>query len=338
MWGQATTGYRRISHLIALLFIVGSATHRSIVPPVAAIHSPACVASRTKTTTTAARTKASTVAFIKRAGSNNNNSNNNNNNNNNNMAPKKGGGGGAGDSLSPSVLRELKDTVKSQASEIERLKNELKGAGARGGANPPATSHGHGPAVDNDDILNYKLKSSFSIARERVVWLAIFLFSLSFTAIIMNGFEHTLSRQIELAYFVPLLAGHGGNTGGQAVGTVLSALSAGVITRGDAVRVVSKEAMSGFTMGVMLGAFVGPICHYAMGISRHVSAVVSVTLPLLSFIAAFLGSSLPFLCVMLGLDPAVIAAPAMTSFVDVTGLMCYFLIANRIFLWFGLEL
>lgn len=154
----------------------------------------------------------------------------------------------------------------------------------------------------------------------------------------MNGFEHTLSKQIELAYFVPLMAGHGGNTGGQAVGTVLSALSAGVISRSDALRVIGKEAMSGLVMGIILGALVGPISHYVMGISMHVSTVVSVTFPLLSTIASFLGSSLPFVCVILGLDPAVIAAPAMTSFVDVSGLMCYFLIANQIFKLFGLEL
>jgi len=240
-----------------------------------------------------------------------------------------------------SALRELKDTIKTQAAEIDRLKNELVKNGiplaAKKKVVVPSGGHAHG-AADNEDILDYKEKSSFSIAYERVPWLAVFLFSLSFTALIMNGFEHTLSKQIELAYFVPLMAGHGGNTGGQAVGTVLSALSAGIITRQDAAKVIGKEATSGLIMGVMLGALVGPISHYVMGISKHVATVVSVTFPLLSTIAAFLGSSLPFVCVILGLDPAVIAAPAMTSFVDVTGLLCYFLIANQVFKAFGLEL
>lgn len=238
---------------------------------------------------------------------------------------------------SSSVLRELKDTVRSQAAEIDRLKKALSATKTPASGGHAHGGH-HGGSSDNEDILDYKIKSFVSIAYERVWWLAIFLLSLSFTALIMNGFEHTLSKQIELAYFVPLLAGHGGNTGGQAVGTVLSALSAGVITRKDATRVVMKEAMSGMVMGLILGVLLGPICHYVMGISQHVSTVVSVTMPLLSTIAAFLGSSLPFVCVMLGLDPAVIAAPAMTSFVDVTGLMCYFLIANKVFQLFGMEL
>ena len=240
-----------------------------------------------------------------------------------------------------SALRELKDTIKTQAAEIDRLRKELDKSGGiavKKKVKVPSGGHAHGGAADNEDILDYKEKSSFAVAYERLPWLALFLFSLSFTAIIMNGFEHTLSKQIELAYFVPLMAGHGGNTGGQAVGTVLSALSAGIITRQDAAKVIGKEATSGLIMGVMLGAIVGPISHYVMGISKHVATVVSVTFPLLSTIAAFLGSSLPFVCVILGLDPAVIAAPAMTSFVDVTGLLCYFLIANQVFKAFGLEL
>mmetsp|Transcript_27709 Transcript_27709/g.63073 ORF Transcript_27709/g.63073 Transcript_27709/m.63073 type:complete len:339 (+) Transcript_27709:96-1112(+) len=243
------------------------------------------------------------------------------------------------DDASSSVLRELKDTIRHQAAEIEKLKKELATSAKKPkAASSGAHSHHGGGSADNEDILDYKEKSSISIASERVTWLAVFLLSLSFTAIIMNGFEHTLSKQIQLAYFVPLMAGHGGNTGGQAVGTVLSALSAGVVTRKDAMKVIWKEALSGTMMGVVLGAVVGPISHYLMGISIPVATVVSVTFPLLSTIAALLGSSLPFVCVVMGLDPAVIAAPAMTSFVDVTGLLCYFLIANQVFRLFGLEL
>ena len=154
----------------------------------------------------------------------------------------------------------------------------------------------------------------------------------------MNGFEHTLSRQIELAYFVPLLAGHGGNTGGQTVGTVLAAMSAGAITEKDAMKVIAKESLSGLSMGAMLGLGVGVVAYYVMGISSHVSTVIMLTIPPLSAIASTLASGLPFLCIFFGLDPTVIAAPAMTSFVDVTGLLCYFLIANQIFALWGLEL
>lgn len=233
-----------------------------------------------------------------------------------------------------SALRELKEIIKKQAAEIETLKKMAKTTKA------VSTSHGHHgpPEGDEMDIESYLSSTFYELALKRVGWLAVFLCSLSLTAVIMQGFEHTLSRQIELAYFVPLLAGHGGNTGGQTVGTVLSSLSNGSITTKDAFRVIRKEAMSGLTVGFILGSLVGPIAHYFAGISWHVSTVVFCTLPLLSFIAATLASTIPFACKAVGLDPAIIAAPAMTSFVDVTGLLSYFLIANRVFKFFGLEL
>lgn len=244
-----------------------------------------------------------------------------------------------------SALRELKETIQKQSKEIDNLKQALllqkeKKQIHEQSATKSQQSHsaGHGPPADNQDPSLYASTPFYRLAAKRVGWLAIFLCSLSLTAVIMNGFEHTLSTQIELAYFVPLLAGHGGNTGGQAVGSVLSALSTGAVTTQDAPRIIRKEAMSGMMVGVLLGSFVGPIAHFVGGISRHVSMVVFCTLPLLSTIAATLASSIPFGCKAMGLDPAVIAAPAMTTFVDVTGLLSYFLIANKIFAWYGLKL
>lgn len=235
----------------------------------------------------------------------------------------------------PSALRELKEIIQKQAKEIEQLKSEL---GSKHLKTTHTSGHGHGPPAADEDPNLYVKTPFYSLAFKRVGWLCFFLMSLSLTAVIMNGFEHTLSKQIELAYFVPLLAGHGGNTGGQTVGSVLSALSTNSVTKKDAFRVIRKEAMSGLTVGLMLGTFVGLISYHLGGISKHVSTVVFCTLPLLSIIAGTLASSIPFVCIALGLDPAIIAAPCMTTFVDVSGLLSYFLIANKIFALFGLEL
>lgn len=244
---------------------------------------------------------------------------------------------------SASVLGELKDTVQLQAKEIQRLKGEIKKLGGDPKATAVATSvshggHGGGAEPSEEDVAHYLENPFYQVSLQRVGWLGIFLASLSMTALIMNVFEHTLEKHIELAYFVPLLAGHGGNTGGQTVGTILSALSAGKVKPSDAPRVVLKEAAAGLLSGGILGVAVAPIAHYAMGVSFHVALVLCFTLPLVSMIASSLGSFIPFACVFMGLDPSVIAAPAMTSLVDVSGLMSYFMIANYIFKAFGLEL
>jgi cation transporter-like permease len=235
------------------------------------------------------------------------------------------------------ALNELKETIRRQAAEISSLKQQVQGS-TKKAVGVTTSAHGGGGTVAADELAQYLHRPFYHIASQRVGWLGLFMISLSLTALIMSGFEHILSQQVELAFFVPFLAGHGGNTGGQAVGTVLSALSAGVISLKDAPRVIAKEAISGFAMGILLGSIVGPIAHCVMGISPPVSTVIWCTLPLVSTIAATLGSTIPFACLVMGLNPSVIAAPAMTSLVDVSGLMSYFLIASRIFSMFGIKL
>jgi cation transporter-like permease len=235
------------------------------------------------------------------------------------------------------VLGELKETIRKQTNEIENLQQQLKEQQkSKGVVSVGHGGHG-GAAVGEEDISNYLQEPFYKASFRRVGWLGIFLGSLSFTALIMNNFEHTLEKHIELSYFVPLLAGHGGNTGGQTIGTVLSALSAGSIQRKDATKVVLKETLSGILSGCILGMIVSPIVYKVMGISFHVTTVLFFTMPLLSTIAATLGAVIPFICIFFGLDPSVIAAPAMTSIVDVCGLLSYFLIANKIFKMYGLD-
>lgn len=111
-----------------------------------------------------------------------------------------------------SALGELKEIIRRQASDIAVLQQKLQDTSS----SSSTASHGHGPPVSEDaEALAHYLGTPFyRIATRRVLWLSLFLCSLSLTAVIMRRFEHTLSRQIELAYFVPLLAGHGSNTGG----------------------------------------------------------------------------------------------------------------------------
>lgn len=239
---------------------------------------------------------------------------------------------------SASALGELKETIRSQKKEIERLKAKI--ASSDKSKKPSAASHGHGGDVElsKEELNRYLHDPFYRVGMQRVGWLGIFLASLSATALIMNVFEETLEKHIELALFVPLLAGHGGNTGGQTVGTILSALSAGTVKASDAPKIVWKESLAGILSGSILGACVAPIAYKGLGVSFHVAIVLFFTLPMVSMIASTLGAIIPFVCVFVKLDPSVIAAPAMTSLVDVAGLMGYFMIANYIFRIFGLEL
>lgn len=96
--------------------------------------------------------------------------------------------------------------------------------------------------------------------------------------------------------------------------------------------------MGGLFVGILLSSVVGPVAHFVMRISYPVSVVVGLTLILVSAMASTLGALLPFACLAMGLDPNVIAAPAMTSIVDVGGILAYFFIANSIFDLWGIHL
>jgi len=186
-------------------------------------------------------------------------------------------------------------------------------------------------------VGDYSKATLTSLIINRGGWLAVFLLSLSLTSVVMSGFEHTLAEHIELAYFVPLLIGHGGNAGGQTVGAVLGGLSAGQIAPKDWASIICKEALAGLGAGTLTCVAVVPLLRI-MKISIHVSAAILVTMPVLTVLASSLGAALPFAVLALGADPAVVAAPAMTTLVDVGGLLAYFMIARVVFGAFGVQM
>jgi len=147
-------------------------------------------------------------------------------------------------------------------------------------------------------------------------------------ASVLADFEALLARELELAFFVPLLIGHGGNSGGQVVSTVIRALGSGAATLRDAPRVVAKEALAGVMQSLVLVCALAPALHLGMGISLRVTTVVSLSLPCLGLLANTLGSALPFAVTYFGRDPAVIVGPLMTTSVDSLGLSLYLLIAT----------
>eukprot|EP00316_Scyphosphaera_apsteinii_P010086 CAMPEP_0119305418 /NCGR_PEP_ID=MMETSP1333-20130426/6435_1 /TAXON_ID=418940 /ORGANISM="Scyphosphaera apsteinii, Strain RCC1455" /LENGTH=247 /DNA_ID=CAMNT_0007308505 /DNA_START=22 /DNA_END=765 /DNA_ORIENTATION=+ len=172
-------------------------------------------------------------------------------------------------------------------------------------------------------------RSAISIARERTPWLLLFLGGLLFCAQVMHNFEALLQRELELAFFVPLLIGHGGNCGGQAVSTVIRTLGkGGKDVQVTGLRTVATEGAAGLLQGLTLSLVLGPCLHLLMRISFRVSVIVATTLPILSTFATLLGSALPFIVTYFGHDPAVVVGPLMTTTTDTIGLAIYLTIAT----------
>ena len=178
--------------------------------------------------------------------------------------------------------------------------------------------------------------SVFRLARTRIVWLFLLILAAGLTVNVLKIFEGDLERVVALSLFIPLLIGTGGNTGAQSATTVVRALAVGEVRFEDLPRVVLREARVGLMLGVGLGAiaFVPVAAFLAITTgaddSASIALIVSISIVTICTYAATIGSLLPLLAGRLGFDPAVLSAPFITTLVDATGLVIYFLIARLI--------
>ena len=166
------------------------------------------------------------------------------------------------------------------------------------------------------------------LARNRAVWLLVLSLAATLTVSVLQAFEDTLAAVVTLALFIPLLMGTGGNAGAQSATTVIRAMALDEVRWGDLRRVVWRELRVGLLLGCMLGA----VAYLPVGVfsGRRIAGIVSLTLVIVCTTATFAGSLLPMLARRLGVDPAVMSAPFITTVVDATSLVVYFLIARLV--------
>ncbi len=180
----------------------------------------------------------------------------------------------------------------------------------------------------------YLRTSAFSIWLRRFPWLAILMLSSTFTGIIIASFESALAQVVVLTTFIPMLMGTGGNSGSQASVTVIRSLSTGELKLSQWLAVVWKEIrvalFCGVTLSVLAFGKVWLIDHLLMqneAVDLHVAVAVSLTLCITVIVAKLIGCILPILAQRIGLDPAVVASPFITTIVDALSLLVYFGIA-----------
>jgi magnesium transporter len=145
---------------------------------------------------------------------------------------------------------------------------------------------------------------------------------------VLDHFEDTLAAVVTLALFIPLLIGTGGNAGAQAVTTVVRAMALGDVRFRDLPRVVGREMLTGLMLGAVLAAVAfGPATWLA---GADVALVLTSALVVVCTMATTAGAVIPMVAKRLGVDPAVVSAPFITTLVDASGLVVYFLIARAV--------
>lgn len=182
------------------------------------------------------------------------------------------------------------------------------------------------PVEQSDDSSN----SPLAIVKRRWGWLFVLLLASTGTTAVIKSQEDILQQVVVLASFIPLLIAYGGNVSTQTATVVVRALHQNQGTVNNLLgRVLYREMTAGILLGSILGLLVTVEAFVLQG-QPIVALVVGLSLVLISVLATFCGSVLPFFFQVIGCDPALISAPLAATVVDVVGILIYLDVARLI--------
>ena len=183
----------------------------------------------------------------------------------------------------------------------------------------------------------YSRTGILEIWKNRVPWLLFLMISATFTSVILTHFEDMLAVQAALVAFIPMLMGTGGNSGAQASTAVIRSLSLGDTEPRDALSVIWKELRVAFLCGLTLCSvnFVKMLLLDGLLLGNSevtvaIAATVSLSILFIVMFAKSVGSMLPIAAEKIGVDPAVMANPLISTLTDAVSLLIYIYIAKLI--------
>lgn len=186
-------------------------------------------------------------------------------------------------------------------------------------------------ALTEPDATPYLKTPVARHAKNRVLWLLILMVSGMVNGYILEGYEHAFVAVPILVSFIPMLTDTGGNAGSQSSTMIIRGMSTGEIVPHDALKIVWTEFRIALLVGLVMGAanYVRVRYFVADG-DPMIALAVSLALVCVVLISKVVGGVLPVAAKKAGLDPAIMAAPLITTLVDALGLIIYFAIAVRL--------
>ena len=180
----------------------------------------------------------------------------------------------------------------------------------------------------------YMKTNVFTLAKNRLPWLLFLMISGIFTGLIIQHFEDTLTNMAEIGVMltacIPMLMGTGGNCGSQSSTLVIRGLAVGEISPADTLKILWKECRVSILVSVVLAAMAMAMQLFLFRRPFSVALTVSLAMIGTVVISKSIGCTLPMLAKKLKLDPALMAAPLITTIVDTCSLLILFLLATAI--------
>lgn len=184
-------------------------------------------------------------------------------------------------------------------------------------------------AIAPDEDSYFKI-SDFGHAKNRIVWLLVLMLSAAITGQIIANYEAAFATEAILVSFIPMLMGTGGNCGSQSATLIIRGMSVDDIRLRDFFKVVWKELRVSVITSAVLGA-VNALRIILQYRDVTLAIVVSVSIIGTVMMSQLIGCMLPMAAKRLKLDPAVMAAPLITTIVDAGSIIIYFSIATKFF-------
>ncbi|SFQ21669.1 magnesium transporter [Lachnospiraceae bacterium XBB1006] len=176
----------------------------------------------------------------------------------------------------------------------------------------------------------YFKTSIFKHAKNRIAWLLVLMLSSTITGTIITSYENAFAAVPLLVSFIPMLMDTGGNCGSQSSTLIIRGIALDEIVFKDIFKVVAKEFGVSIIVGCVL-AVVNGIRIFLMYKNAQLAMVVALSLVVTIMLAKFIGGVLPLTAKKIGLDPALMASPLITTVVDTCSILVYFRIATIFF-------
>jgi magnesium transporter len=178
--------------------------------------------------------------------------------------------------------------------------------------------------------MPYRFASAGLLVRRRIGWLLFLFLAGLLTSQVLEHYSDRLRGTPALIPYIPLIIGIGGNVGSQTVTTLVRAIGVGEVRLSDVWWVLAKEMAVGLAVGFIMGL----VGYIRVGFPEgfQIGIVVGVTIMLVALWSATVAAVLPLVLERLGVDPAVVSAPLITTLVDATGLLIYMTIAGLVLL------
>ena len=181
----------------------------------------------------------------------------------------------------------------------------------------------------NED--SYFGTSVFQHAKNRSLWLMLLMLSATVTGEILGYYENAMAVMPVLITFIPMLMGTGGNCGSQSSTLVIRGLAVGEIEFKDIFRVIFKEIRIALIVGLLLSVVNGIRIYIMYDQNIMLALALGITMIAVVTMAKCIGCILPLLAKKLGLDPAIMAAPLITTILDTCTILVYFNIVTAFF-------